>query len=385
MKNDLKHIDEIFKNTFENFEADVDPSVWNNVQQNIGSSTSPSNPSSSSSSSVGSSVAKSVLFKTAASIVATAGVIGSVYVISKYIDNEPKQITEEVITNTSEEIAPIISEEKTNQSEENNIAIENNIKEQLNQEENSNTISNKEEANNISAIDENTEQVETNTVETKNVLSNNSTTTENEVNNTSTSTKTIITENNNSSKNTSNEIVQPKEKDLRVAINANVKKGKAPLFVEFNADADVASYLWDFGDGDVSSEANPIHTFKTPGNYKVSLTVMDKDANSKTVTQFIEVEKNTTSKIEDIQNVFTPNGDGMNDIIKVNGEHIKEFHAVIMDSKGNIIFEWTSIDGFWDGKDNNNNLLPKGTYYIAVTAIGEDGEQHTQKKSIQLY
>ena len=56
-----------------------------------------------------------------------------------------------------------------------------------------------------------------------------------------------------------------------------------------------------------------------------------------------------------------------------------------MDSKGNLIYEWESIDGFWDGKDNNNNLLPSGTYYLIVTAIGEDGEQHIKKKSIQLY
>ena len=33
------------------------------------------------------------------------------------------------------------------------------------------------------------------------------------------------------------------------------------------------SYLWDFGDGTTSTEANPEHTYATPGDYTVSLTV----------------------------------------------------------------------------------------------------------------
>ena len=31
MKKELKNIDEIFKQAFDEFEADVDPSIWNNI------------------------------------------------------------------------------------------------------------------------------------------------------------------------------------------------------------------------------------------------------------------------------------------------------------------------------------------------------------------
>ena len=45
--------------------------------------------------------------------------------------------------------------------------------------------------------------------------------------------------------------------------------------VEINASPNyvVASYLWDFGDGESSGDANPSHTYYTPGLYSVSLIV----------------------------------------------------------------------------------------------------------------
>ena len=35
----------------------------------------------------------------------------------------------------------------------------------------------------------------------------------------------------------------------------------------------IESYRWDFGDGEVSSEASPTHVYAAPGNYVVTLSV----------------------------------------------------------------------------------------------------------------
>ncbi|KYK22871.1 hypothetical protein AYK21_03450 [Thermoplasmatales archaeon SG8-52-2] len=40
------------------------------------------------------------------------------------------------------------------------------------------------------------------------------------------------------------------------------------------------SYLWDFGDGETSTEQNPSHTYTTPDNYTVTLTVTDNTSNT---------------------------------------------------------------------------------------------------------
>ncbi len=58
-----------------------------------------------------------------------------------------------------------------------------------------------------------------------------------------------------------------------VDLTASPTSGTAPLAVAFTADTDgyigLVNYFWDFGDGDVSYEQNPSHTFSEPGVYSV--------------------------------------------------------------------------------------------------------------------
>jgi PKD repeat protein len=66
--------------------------------------------------------------------------------------------------------------------------------------------------------------------------------------------------------------------------------GNYPVNVQF-ADAStgpVSSWLWDFGDGESSTDQNPIHLYTKVGVYSVSLTVDGPD--TKTRTNYIEVK-----------------------------------------------------------------------------------------------
>lgn len=51
--------------------------------------------------------------------------------------------------------------------------------------------------------------------------------------------------------------------------------GGAPLTVAFtdSSSGEITDYTWEFGDGAVSSEASPVHTYDQPGEYDVTLTV----------------------------------------------------------------------------------------------------------------
>ena len=65
-------------------------------------------------------------------------------------------------------------------------------------------------------------------------------------------------------------------------ITTNVVGTDTPLEVEFNGsatdqDGTISLYLWDFGDGETSEEQNATHTYICPGDYTVSLTVVDND------------------------------------------------------------------------------------------------------------
>jgi gliding motility-associated-like protein len=55
-------------------------------------------------------------------------------------------------------------------------------------------------------------------------------------------------------------------------------KGCYPLTVEFtNYSENGTEYIWDFGDGETSTERNPVHTFEDPGYYTVILTAPGPD------------------------------------------------------------------------------------------------------------
>ncbi|MCT8336681.1 PKD domain-containing protein [Methanoculleus sp. Afa-1] len=57
------------------------------------------------------------------------------------------------------------------------------------------------------------------------------------------------------------------------AFTANVTEGNAPLTVQFTDEStgNVTAWLWNFGDGNTSTEQNPVHTYASPGNYTVTL------------------------------------------------------------------------------------------------------------------
>lgn len=59
--------------------------------------------------------------------------------------------------------------------------------------------------------------------------------------------------------------------------------GPAPHVVAFHdASQNAASWLWEFGDGDTSTEQNPIHHYRDPGRHTVRLTAYSSDGSSDT-------------------------------------------------------------------------------------------------------
>ncbi len=85
---------------------------------------------------------------------------------------------------------------------------------------------------------------------------------------------------------------------LSVAISASVTEGPAPLEVSFatGISGTAVSYIWDFGDGATSTEANPMHTFTTEGTYTVKLVVTGSDGSSASAEKTIIVTSGGTSQ-----------------------------------------------------------------------------------------
>lgn len=68
--------------------------------------------------------------------------------------------------------------------------------------------------------------------------------------------------------------------------SSDIIEGNAPLTVQFTGSAstddkdDIVSYLWDFGNGDTSTEQNPAYIYPDGGTYNAILTVTDGDGYS---------------------------------------------------------------------------------------------------------
>lgn len=66
--------------------------------------------------------------------------------------------------------------------------------------------------------------------------------------------------------------------------------GCSPYTISFHNTGRGDSYLWDFGDGTTSTEANPTHTFTNPGNYEVQLIALMPDGCRSADTQTTTVK-----------------------------------------------------------------------------------------------
>lgn len=115
------------------------------------------------------------------------------------------------------------------------------------------------------------------------------------------------------------------------------------------------TYLWSDGSKAPTIDVN---TFGI-----VRLTVTD-SVGCKAKTS-VEVRNNCPAGVT-MSNVFTPNHDGLNDMIKPHYEHIKSTQFIIRNRWGNQVFETHDLELGWDGLMSNGQEAPAGVYYFTV-------------------
>lgn len=94
--------------------------------------------------------------------------------------------------------------------------------------------------------------------------------------------------------------VPPSPGELAAVISAAPTSGPSPLSTSFSAagsTGDIATYNWDFGDGDKGSGSTTTHTYTIPGIYSASLEVIDALGNSALASTTIEAETVVTQPV----------------------------------------------------------------------------------------
>jgi len=176
-------------------------------------------------------------------------------------------------------------------------------------------------------------------------------------------------------------------------------EGFAPLLVTFSntsstftnnastgTNIDVMNTIWSFGNGTSSVTAtrtiSPTALYQEAGTYTVKIFV-DKGTCSDTVFKTIKVE--LPSRLQ-IPNVFTPDGDNINDVFFLQASNLTSITMVIVDRWGNEVYSVISDQGnvSWDGKNYNGTEVSAGVYFYTLKAQGKDGAIYDRTGSITL-
>lgn len=145
-----------------------------------------------------------------------------------------------------------------------------------------------------------------------------------------------------------------------------------------NLSTGAVSYLWDFGFA-TSNDTDPSVVFPddTAGTYNVCLYAYNA-ANCPDSICF-DVTINEEFVIY-VPNGFTPNGDGMNDVFHVYGNDIsaENYHLMIFNRWGELIFETTQFGTGWDGTKNGIKS-PNDVYVWRLKAESTDANHYFDK------
>lgn len=89
-------------------------------------------------------------------------------------------------------------------------------------------------------------------------------------------------------------------------------------------------------------------------------------------------------KIEELFNVFTPNGDGANDYFFLKTVNLKDFTIRIFNERDQLVFESADKDFKWFGYDLAGNMVEKGNYGYVIFATDLNGKNIRIFKSLTI-
>ncbi|HET7817797.1 MAG TPA: gliding motility-associated C-terminal domain-containing protein [Bacteroidia bacterium] len=363
-----KNIETLFKETFDQFEADVNPATWAGIQQGLSSGSA-------------SSTTKFSLGKIIGSIGLIA--VGIAAASIWHLFSEKKEVVIPVLhnNNKSENLISIPIDKN----------IQTVIPERRDHPQTQGNATNKSTSapihnKSLTTVSEDRNQIEgikqsppkTNAIVTNNVSPE--TNSSSEVTNVGMPGFAGLMRG-NKPYNPANQKSEYNNSTPTANIFSNTTSGDAPLTVEFINNGVASSLSWNFGDGTVSGENMPTHTFTKAGIYNVTLTAKNSLGS---VSDKVTIEVKQVSEILNAPNIFTPNEDGENDVFYFEMKNISSIGVVIFNQKQGVVYDWNVLDGNWNGKLKNGSDAPEGIYYYSVQANGADGITHSKKGSVFL-
>lgn len=146
----------------------------------------------------------------------------------------------------------------------------------------------------------------------------------------------------------------------------------------------IINWLWNYGDGNTdidSTQLNHEHVYSDTGTYNVSLVVTALNGCKDTLTSTVYIEEPYQLFIP---NVFSPNGDNINDYFRVISGCINQLEVDIYDRWGNYVYGYNDKTGKWDGTRNSNKKADDSVYYYIVKVTDRDNKVEIYTGTVTL-
>ncbi len=156
--------------------------------------------------------------------------------------------------------------------------------------------------------------------------------------------------------------------------------GVAPEDVDYSWIGDYGTVTWDLGDNNSSTDSSLTHTYNLRGDYWAMITLVDSSGCIAYDSVYVLIDGREIV----FPNIFTPNGDGENDIFTFRAERIKEFECSIYNRWGQKLFSWDAPVGGWDGRTYAGKESPSGEYLYILHAVDRNGKSIEKKGFVML-
>lgn len=129
------------------------------------------------------------------------------------------------------------------------------------------------------------------------------------------------------------------------------------------------------------NEQNLDYTFYDEGTYYLRYVGSNSDGSCESIGNTYTVTIGASELL--CPNIFTPDGDGINDEWKVAYRSLLDFKCWIFDRYGAQIFQFDDPSKGWDGK-YHGKLVKPGVYFYVIQATGADGKKYKKSGDINI-